>query len=215
MNGSEGSKRTAVRQRLLLSGILAGALAIAGITTANADNGAGSIRALSAGRPVAITLPTVPTTPSVPAISPATIPAQTAGSTIPTAPTTTTVPAPAAQPSAAPAADPAPEPAPEPTPVSYSPGSVEDAIATYFGDVYNQAYNVANCESHLNPDAVSAGGYNWGLFQINIVHKERVESMGYSWDQILDPYVNAAVARSIYDDAGGWSPWGCRRAAYY
>jgi soluble lytic murein transglycosylase-like protein len=111
------------------------------------------------------------------------------------------------------ATQPAPEPAPAPAPVAAPTGggSVEDAIATYFGDVYDKAIRVARCESGLNPAAVSAGGGNWGLFQINKVHQGLVESMGYSWDQILDPYVNAAVARHIYDGSG-WSPWGCRYA---
>jgi hypothetical protein len=36
--------------------------------------------------------------------------------------------------------------------------------------------------------------------------------MGYRWDQILDPNVNAAVARAIYDEQG-WRPWACRWAA--
>lgn len=98
---------------------------------------------------------------------------------------------------------PAPEPqAPEPR------GSVEDAIATYFGDMYSKALSVARCESTLNPNAVSPGGGNHGLFQINTVHRGLVASMGYSWSQIYDPYVNSAVARRIYDESG-WSPWAC------
>jgi hypothetical protein len=112
---------------------------------------------------------------------------------------------------AQPPADPAPEPAPAPVAAPTGGGSVEDAIATYFGDVYDKAIRVARCESGLDPSAVSAGGGNWGLFQINKVHQGLVESMGYSWDQILDPYVNAAVARHIYDGSG-WGPWGCRYA---
>ena len=36
-----------------------------------------------------------------------------------------------------------------------------------------------------------------------------VEGMGYSWDQILDPWVNTEVAYTLY--AGkGWSPWACK-----
>lgn len=107
-----------------------------------------------------------------------------------------------------PTAEPEPEPAP-PVPS----GSVEEAIAMYFGDVYQQAWNVSGCESGHDPSAVSPGGGNWGLFQINVVHKRRVANMGYSWDQILDPFVNAAVARAIYDEQG-WGPWTCRWAAY-
>lgn len=90
------------------------------------------------------------------------------------------------------------------------------AIAQWFPNNYQSAYNVASCESTgghgLDPSAVSPGGGNWGLFQINTVHKERVANMGYSWDQILDPYINAEVAASIYGEQG-WGPWSCRWAA--
>lgn len=76
-----------------------------------------------------------------------------------------------------------------------------------------KAVRVADCESGLNPRAVSAGGGNHGLFQINSVHKPTVQAMGYSWNQIYDPYVNAKVARKIFNDAGkSWRPWGCRNA---
>lgn len=89
-----------------------------------------------------------------------------------------------------------------------------DAIITNFpGNLAGQAVNVARCESGLNMNAVSSGGGNWGLFQINVVHRGLVESMGYSWGDILNPYINADVARAVYDQAGGWSPWGCSWAA--
>lgn len=73
-----------------------------------------------------------------------------------------------------------------------------------------QAVRVANCESTLNHAAVSPGGGNWGLFQINTVHKARVEAMGYTWDQMLLPYENARVAAAIWAEQG-WRPWTCAR----
>ena len=88
---------------------------------------------------------------------------------------------------------------------------VRNAIQREFPEQYAKAERVARCESGLRPNAVSPGGANWGLFQINTVHRGLVSSMGYSWDQILDPYVNAKVARRIYNQ-GGWQPWGCRGA---
>jgi hypothetical protein len=89
-------------------------------------------------------------------------------------------------------------------------GEVKRAIREQFPSdaEYNRAFNIAKCESNLNPKAVSPGGGNWGLFQINKVHRSRVEAMGYSWDQILNPYVNADVARAIYDSSG-WRAWSC------
>lgn len=94
-------------------------------------------------------------------------------------------------------------------------GSSRGAIQQYFPEQYDKAVRVVNCESGMNPDAVSPTS-DYGLFQINKVHRPMVERMGYSWSQIFDPYVNSRVARVIYDDAArrgnGWSPWTCRYA---
>jgi len=203
MNASDG-KRNATRYRLVVGGILALGTALLGLSgTSGGGSGtqAAVVRAQGATPPATITFPADPTTSTTTTTSPATTvpPPQPVGFAV------------AVDPAPAPA-PPAPAPAAAPAPASGD--AVLDAINQYFGDVYDQAVAVARCESGLDPNAVSSGGYNWGLFQINVVHKSRVEAMGYSWDQILDPYVNAAVARSIYDDAGGWGPWGCRRAAY-
>lgn len=89
-------------------------------------------------------------------------------------------------------------------------GSVHDAINRYFPEVYDKAVRVATCESGLDPSAVSPTN-DHGLFQINYVHRSRVESMGYSWSQIYDPYVNSRVARSLYNESG-WRPWVCSYA---
>jgi hypothetical protein len=92
------------------------------------------------------------------------------------------------------------------------PGSVEAIIIEVFGPDAPSAIGVARCESHLNPAAISRGGGNWGLFQINRAHRGRVEAMGYRWEDLLDARVNALVAKSIFDEQG-WRPWGCRAAA--
>lgn len=84
-----------------------------------------------------------------------------------------------------------------------------DAIRKNFPAAqHDKAIAVAQCESGLNPQAVSPGGGNWGLFQINKVHQGMVERMGYRWDQITDPYVNSKVARVLFDQSG-WRPWSC------
>ena len=55
---------------------------------------------------------------------------------------------------------------------------------------------------------MSPGGGNVGLFQINKVHAGWIKSeLGYDWNQMTDPYVNSKVARTLYNKAGGWSPW--------
>jgi hypothetical protein len=94
-----------------------------------------------------------------------------------------------------------------------SPSVSQDAITQAFGPVADQAMGVAKCESNLDPGAVSRGGGNWGLFQINKVHRADFEAVtGQPWSNVLDAYANAAYARHIYDDQG-WGPWACRWAA--
>jgi lysozyme-like protein len=82
------------------------------------------------------------------------------------------------------------------------------AIMTYFPEQFDKALSVATCESGLDPAAVSPGGGNWGLFQINLVHADLVGSLGYQWGELTNPYVNAHVARVIYDSSG-WGAWAC------
>ncbi|MEY2590305.1 MAG: hypothetical protein QOJ67_2289 [Acidimicrobiaceae bacterium] len=97
---------------------------------------------------------------------------------------------------------------------SQAPSAAQDAINFYFGDIADQATRVAQCESTMNPEAVSSGGGNWGLFQINTVHRDDFEAVtGRSWNDVLDPYANTAYAVHLYNVSGGWGPWGCRRAA--
>lgn len=100
----------------------------------------------------------------------------------------------------------APPPPPPPPPS----GSPEDAIARWFPEVYDKAVDVARCESGMNPSAVSPGGGNHGLFQINTVHRESFASVtGVSWeDGIYVAEHNTRFARWLYDDQG-WSPWTC------
>ncbi len=93
------------------------------------------------------------------------------------------------------------------------PGSVQAIILEIFGEHGQAAIGVARCESGLNPAAISRGGGNWGLFQINTVHRGRVAQMGYQWEDLLDARVNSLVAHSIFSEQG-WRPWGCRHAAY-
>jgi hypothetical protein len=144
---------------------------------------------------------------TTPSIRPIKIEAQADGPAVPAALAPAPAPAPAPK-------KPKPAPAPTPTaaPAAPAPGSGDPyaAIARAFPDVYDQAVAVANCESSMDPNQVYRGTY-YGLFQISSMHRDWVEAMGYSWDQILDPYVNAQVARNIYDAAGGWGPWACKR----
>jgi Transglycosylase SLT domain len=77
-----------------------------------------------------------------------------------------------------------------------------------------QAVEVARCESGLNPGAVSPGGGNVGLFQINRVHTSWVNQLGYSWYQMYQPYQNAQIAAELWSQQG-WGPWSCARHLGY
>lgn len=89
---------------------------------------------------------------------------------------------------------------------------VRDAIHQNFGDypgMESKALSVVQCESGMNPNAYNPNGY-YGLFQLSkYFHERTANSMGYSWSQIFDPYVNARVARVVFNQAGGWGPWAC------
>lgn len=116
-------------------------------------------------------------------------------------------------------------PGPEPAPA----GDALTAIANNFGDVYDKAVRVADCESSLDPTNVSPGGGNWGLFQINRAAHEAdfVQFAKALLDDQQAPAddprrtftggtrnaeLNAAYARKLYDGSGGWGPWSCRYA---
>jgi hypothetical protein len=90
---------------------------------------------------------------------------------------------------------------------------VAAAIVEVWGTRADEAAQVAFCESSFRTDVVSENGEDWGLFQVNVVHRPFVRSLGYAWNDLLDPRINSAVAAHIYERAGGWSPWTCEWAA--
>ncbi len=82
------------------------------------------------------------------------------------------------------------------------------AIQQQFGSRAGTATKIAWCESRLQAGAISPGGGNIGLFQINRVHASWIKrDLGYSWGELTDPFKNSRVARVLYNRAGGWSPW--------
>ena len=83
-------------------------------------------------------------------------------------------------------------------------------INQVFGDRAGEATRVATCESTMNPTAVSPGGGNHGLFQINNVHRSTFERVtGQPWSAVYDPYWNSVFAKWLYDQQG-WRPWTCK-----
>ncbi len=83
-------------------------------------------------------------------------------------------------------------------------------IENVFGPTSDQAIRVARCESTLNPRAVSPGGGNHGLFQINNVHRTSFTQVtGQPWSEVYDPHWNSVFAKYLYDTQG-WRPWTCK-----
>lgn len=87
--------------------------------------------------------------------------------------------------------------------------SPEEAIRAWFPEDGDKAVQVADCESSLNPHAVSPNGAFHGLFQVSDQwHREAFFNVtGQRWDEgIYTSYYNAQYARHLYEGQG-WSPW--------
>lgn len=88
---------------------------------------------------------------------------------------------------------------------------LEQLVRRTFPEDPVTAFAIVNAESAWDPAAVSAT-WDYGLFQINAVHMRPGEAAdGYTPSDLLDPIINATVARRIYDNAGGWFPWSTYR----
>jgi hypothetical protein len=107
------------------------------------------------------------------------------------------------------------EPAPPSVPED---DSVEAVVCAVFGPYCADALAVAECESGLNPTAVSATD-DHGLFQL---HKDaqRVADvlawdaglgLGLGWDAVYTPYVNSQLALAQSRGGTDFSSWTCGR----
>ena len=84
-------------------------------------------------------------------------------------------------------------------------------IGELFGGQAGNATKIAQCESNMNPTAVSPTN-DHGLFQINIVHRGQFEAVtGKPWvTHRYNSYWNTFYAKWLYDQQG-WGPWACKR----
>lgn len=93
----------------------------------------------------------------------------------------------------------------KPVAVYTHPKTIEDKIKALWPNDWETAIKVFTCESGLNPTAYNEntnGSIDVGIAQVNSIH-------GVSAKMLTDVDVNLAVARQIYDNAGGWTPWVC------
>lgn len=82
-------------------------------------------------------------------------------------------------------------------------------ISVAFGPNTGAAYRVAMCETGQTLDARAEGAdLERGLMQLHPIHRERIETMGYTWGQMYEVQANLRVAKAIYDEQG-WQPWSC------
>ena len=87
-------------------------------------------------------------------------------------------------------------------------------IRQHFGTGYlgDQAVRVAQCESRLDPQAVSPTN-DHGVFQLNAPSwARRFEQVtGQPWNpDVYHAEANARFARWLVEETGGWSHWACR-----
>lgn len=95
---------------------------------------------------------------------------------------------------------------------------VKDIIREVFGSrfgwaVAEQAVRVAGCETGGTYNPAVTSGSHTGLFQISWRwHSARVLGLGYTREDLKDPWINSLVAADIYGESG-WGPWTCRYRA--
>ena len=92
---------------------------------------------------------------------------------------------------------------------------IEREIRDTFPEDPETAVKIAQCESGLRADIQShhilsyGRERSWGVFQIHEPdHQKTAERLGL-YNYKTDPRENIALARHIYDAAGGWTPWSC------
>lgn len=125
-------------------------------------------------------------------------------------PTAKPTPKPTPKPTAKPTPKPTPTPKPSPTPSparsqqTYSREEVKAGIRSAWGGDDEEAIQVADCESGLNPRATSPSGH-YGLWQMRM---ETWRSYGGSGDpRDASPAEQTAAAWRLYQQRG-WAPWG-------
>lgn len=93
------------------------------------------------------------------------------------------------------------------------PTTPRQAVQARWGHNFACAERVIQRESGWNPTALSSGGGNIGLFQLNAYHKTWIRNeLGYSWQELKDPAKNAHAAKVLSTKAfhqygDGWQPW--------
>ena len=73
---------------------------------------------------------------------------------------------------------------------------------------------VDTVQSGLDPNRTNE--FSVGLFQINAqAHGDKLAKLGYTVDDLRDPVKNAQVAKMVYDEVGGFTPWSVYNKGIY
>jgi hypothetical protein len=102
-----------------------------------------------------------------------------------------------------------PQNMPQTPPVARPDGCPAIVVET-FGDEADNACAVSYCESRWNPLAVGDQGRSLGMFQL--FAGTWAPWYGVAPEQLLDPVVNTAVARAVWQHRGRWGGaggWTC------
>lgn len=92
--------------------------------------------------------------------------------------------------------------------VMLPPASVEDMVRDRFVGESDGAACVAWLESRFDPIADNPDSDALGVMQVIYYwHSELIQSMGYSEQDLLDPWRNVRIAKAIRDGWGGWNHW--------
>ena len=89
--------------------------------------------------------------------------------------------------------------------------TIKEMIDGQFGSQKANAYRVFQCESGLNPKAVSKT-QDFGISQVHLpAHRNKIAGKN-DWEKIqtlFDYKENIRIAKRIYDASGSFNPWVC------
>lgn len=69
-------------------------------------------------------------------------------------------------------------------------------------------------QSGLDPN--KSNEYSIGLFQVNAqAHGDKLAKLGYTADDLRDPFKAAKVAKMVYDEVGSFKPWSVYKSGAY
>ena len=86
----------------------------------------------------------------------------------------------------------------------FSPENAKIMAAVGFGESGGRT----SIDTSQTIDPQKKSEYSIGIFQINAqAHGDKLRKLGYTEEDLRDPAKNAQVAKLVYDEVGGFTPW--------